>query len=66
MLPFVKPANVKRFFEDEQIENYTDAIRVAVEQMKLNTDERNVLVTHQFVTGAKRSESEDISVGGNR
>ena len=64
LLPFVKPANVKRFFEDEQIENYTDAIRVAVEQMKLNTDERNVLVTHQFVTGAKRSESEDISVGG--
>ena len=64
LLPFVKPANVKRFFEDEKIENYTDAIRVAVEQMKLNTDERNVLVTHQFVTGAKRSESEDISVGG--
>lgn len=64
LLPFVKPANVKIFFEDEQIENYTDAIRVAVEQMKLNTDERNVLVTHQFVTGAKRSESEDISVGG--
>ena len=32
--------------------------------MKVNTDERNVLVTHQFVTGAKRSESEDISVGG--
>ena len=64
LLPFVKPANIKRFFEDEQIENYTDAIRVAVEQMKLNTDERNVLVTHQFVTGAKRSESEDISVGG--
>ena len=64
LLPFVKPANIKRFFEDEQIENYTDAIRVAVEQMKLNTNERNVLVTHQFVTGAKRSESEDISVGG--
>ena len=35
-----------------------------MEQMKLNTDERSVLVTHQFVTGAKRSESEDISVGG--
>ena len=64
LLPFVKPVNVKRFFEDEQIENYTDAVRMAVEQMKVNTDERNILVTHQFVTGAKRSESEDISVGG--
>ena len=64
LLPFVKPANVKRFFEDEQIESYTDAVRVAVKQMDLNKDERNILVTHQFVTGAKRSESEDISVGG--
>lgn len=64
LLPFVKPVNVKRYFEDEQIESYTDAVRTAVKQMKINPDERNVLVTHQFVTGAKRSESEDISVGG--
>ena len=46
------------------MENYTDALRIAVEQMKVNPDERNVIVTHQFVTGAKRSESEEISVGG--
>ena len=64
LLPFVKPVNVKHFFEEEQMENYTDALRVAVEQMKVNPDERNVIVTHQFVTGAKRSESEEISVGG--
>ena len=32
--------------------------------MNLNTTERNVLVVHQFVTGAKRSDSEEISVGG--
>ena len=64
LLPFVKPVNVKHFFEEEQVENYTDALRVAVEQMKVNPDERNVIVTHQFVTGAKRSESEEISVGG--
>ena len=62
---FCEACKCKRFFEDEQIENYTDAIRVAVEQMKLNTDERNVLVTHQFVTGAKKkANQEDISVGG--
>ena len=65
LLPFVKPVNVKHFFEEEQVENYTDALRVAVEQMKVNPDERNVIVTHQFVTGAKRSESEDFC-GGNR
>lgn len=65
MLPFVKPANVRRFFEDAEIESYTDAIRVAVENMNVNTDERNVIVTHQFVTGAEKCESEEISVGGS-
>lgn len=65
MLPFVKPANVRRFFEDAQIESYTDAVRVAVENMNVSTDERNVIVTHQFVTGAQKCESEEISVGGS-
>ena len=65
MLPFVKPANVRRFFEDAEIESYTDAVRVAVENMNVNADERNVIVTHQFVTGAVKCESEEISVGGS-
>lgn len=65
MLPFVKPANVRRFFEDAEIESYTDAICVAVENMNVNPDERNVIVTHQFVTGAEKCESEEISVGGS-
>lgn len=65
MLPFVKPANVRRFFEEAEIESYTDAIRVALENMNINTDERNVIVTHQFVTGAEKCDSEEISVGGS-
>ena len=65
MLPFVKPSNVRRFFEEEQIESYTDAIRVATENMNISTDERNVIITHPFVTGAERSDSEDVSVGGS-
>ena len=65
MLPFVKPANVRRFFGDAEIESYTDAVRVAVENMSVNADERNVIVTHQFVTGAEKCESEEISVGGS-
>ena len=64
MLPFVKPAHVRRFFEDAEINSYTDALRVAIDAMEMNHDQRNVLITHQFVTGASRSESEDISVGG--
>ena len=64
MLPFVKPVHVRRFFEEE-IESYTDAMRVAISGMNLDKSARNVLITHQFVTGAARSESEDISVGGS-
>ena len=64
MLPFVKPANVRRYFPEEQIESYTDAVRVAISKMQVNAAERNVLVTHQFVTGAARCDSEEISVGG--
>ena len=64
MLPFIKPVNVKRFFPDSEIESYTDAVKVAVDNMNVDESERNIIITHQFVTGASRSESEDISVGG--
>ena len=64
MLPFIKPAHVKRYYPDADIASYTDAIKTAVEAMAIDTDGRNLLITHQFVTGAMRSESEEISVGG--
>lgn len=65
MLPFIKPVHVRRFFEEENIESYTDAVRIAIDNMNVNDAERNVIVTHQFVTGAERSESEEVSVGGS-
>ena len=64
LLPFLKPANVRRFYPEETIESYTDAMRVAIAHMDIDPTHRNILVTHQFVTGASRSDSEDISVGG--
>ncbi len=64
LLPFVKPAHVRRYFPERGIESYTDAIRVAVENMQVDESCRNVLLTHQFVTGATTCESEEISVGG--
>lgn len=64
MLPFIKPAHVRSFYEEEKIESYTDAVSVATGKMNVDTSLRNVIVTHQFVTGAARSDSEEISVGG--
>ena len=65
MLPFVKPAHVRRFYPEAGIESYTDACRVAIAQMNIDASQRNVLLTHQFVTGASTCESEECSVGGS-
>ena len=64
LLPFLKPAHVRRFFPEREIITYTDAISAAIEAMNAAPARRNVLVTHQFVTGAARCDSEEISVGG--
>ena len=64
LLPFVKPAHLRRWFPDADIESYTDAVAEAVAHMDIDTAARNVLVTHQFVTGGARSGSEELSVGG--
>ena len=64
LLPFVKPAVVRHAFEEEEIKSYDDAVRAAVAHMEVDTGKRNVLVAHQFVTGASRCESEELSVGG--
>lgn len=64
LLPFLKPAHVRRCFPEREILTYTDALAAAIEAMGVNPAQRNVLVTHQFVTGAARCDSEEISVGG--
>lgn len=65
LLPFLKPAHVRRFFPEAEIGSYTDALRTVIEQMAVDRSVRNLLVTHQFVTGAERCESEELSVGGS-
>ena len=65
LLPFIKPTHVKRFYPDEGIESYTDAVRVALEKMPVDTSKRNILLTHQFVTGSITCDSEELSVGGS-
>ena len=65
LLPFLKPAHVRRYFPEESIESYTDAVAAAIRAMSPDFASRNVLLTHQFVTGAATCESEEISVGGS-
>lgn len=48
----------------EIVETYQDALQYVVAHMPVDTSKRNILVAHQFVTGAVRCESEEVSVGG--
>ena len=67
MLPFVRPVNVRACLatdeERDAVKDYTSAVKAAIAQMHFTPGRRNVLLAHQFVTGAERSESEE-NVGG--
>ena len=65
LLPFLKPAQVRRFYPEETIDSYTDAVRAALSGIDLNDGNRHVLLAHQFVTGSERCESEELSIGGS-
>lgn len=64
LLPFLKPAHIRHWHPEAEVTSYTDALRTAAEAMQPDTSIRNVLVTHQFLAGADRCESEELSIGG--
>lgn len=62
LLPFVKPVQVREAYETT-VESYTDALREVISHLHTDTESRNILVAHQYITGAEHSESESF-VGG--
>ncbi len=64
LMPFLKPVHVKRFFPDAEIDSWTDAVDTVVKSMAVNPSQRNILVAHQFVTGAATCDSEELNLGG--
>ncbi len=64
LMPFLKPSIVRRAYEEEEILTYQDGVRAALSHTDVDPCLRNVLVAHQFVTGAVCCESEELSVGG--
>ncbi len=66
MLPHLKPSLVRGFFPEKSIDTYSSAVAAAISNIDISIAQRNVLITHQFITGAEISEgSEEISVGGS-
>ena len=68
LLPFLKPAYVRRLFEENPPETYSDALNRLIKRENINfKDERNVLVSHQFYMGSylpETCDSETLSIGG--
>ena len=63
LMPFIKPAHVRAALDQPDLEGYTAAMAAAIGEMALRPGVRSVLAAHQFVTGAARSEPEEISGG---
>ncbi|MCL2509108.1 MAG: exonuclease SbcCD subunit D [Oscillospiraceae bacterium] len=66
MMPYLKPPLVRNFFPEITVDTYSAAVSAALSNIELDAASRNILIVHQFVTGAEISEgSEEISVGGS-
>ncbi len=63
LLPFIKPTHVRPFYPDRKIESYEDAVRAVLENSPIDKNERNVIVTHQFIAGAVVCDSEERTIG---
>ena len=64
LLPFIKPADIKNFYPDIEINTYQKAIETVISNSNIDRKERNIILAHQFITGASRSDSEEYFVGG--
>ncbi len=69
MLPYIKPVEVKQYFDDDcDISSYHNAVKAVINKENINEDERNIILSHQFVTAGstepEKSESETLCLGG--
>ena len=68
MLPFVKPADVRGYYSDKEINSYQDAVKSILDDTNIDSSKRNIIMVHQFVTAngveVERSDSESLSLGG--
>ena len=64
-IPFIKPSTVQHYAEEgTELKSYNEAMQYVISHLAIDKSRHNVLITHQFITGASRSESEDSIVGG--
>jgi len=54
LLPYIKASRAGHFFPDADTSTYDKAFRTVIRSAGINEAERNILVLHQFVTGAAK------------
>lgn len=64
MMPFIRPVHVRPLLPDQTVENWKQAYSLACAQADLKKDACNILMSHQFVTGATTCQSEELMAGG--
>ena len=63
MLPFLRPAQVRRALPEEKVTSYQDAVAAVLRNADIDLTGRNLLMCHQFIIGCEVCDSEELSVG---
>lgn len=64
LLPYITLAAVRAAKPDCDISGWNEMAEQVIADMNIDVSKRNILIAHQFVTGAETCESERVSIGG--
>ena len=64
LLPFVRVSQVNRAFPEADAKNIEEAYSYMIGSYDIDAGRRNVIVSHQFIRGASKGGSEEMSIGG--
>ena len=64
LLPFLRPSTVRRYLPEVKADSYQEAVEAVLSNTQVDEGARNVILCHQFITGAQISDSEERMIGG--
>lgn len=65
LLPFIETETAKSIY-DKDFKDKTEMMKYIIENININTEERNIIIAHEYVAGGIESDSERrLSVGGS-
>lgn len=61
LMPYIKASRVGHYYPKEDTSTYDAAFRTAIKNCRINPEERNIIVVHQFVAGTGKDPELDGS-----